>query len=114
MSTDESAQVTASQDPAGVVRLSVNLAPDVAAVFRELCDATDLSATDGIRAAIVSWRDVHAMAGRGLDKSTATQAAQEWLANYHGSIDATALLMAFAAGFRLAAAGAAGSQDKGE
>lgn len=57
LTDDDSGRATrkASRD---VVRLSVNLAPDVAATFRDLCHAKRISITEGVRRAIAIWRFV--------------------------------------------------------
>jgi len=47
--------------PDSIVRLTVNLAPSVANALRDLCDASGVTITEGVRLAIVAWRDQEAL-----------------------------------------------------
>ena len=42
----------------GAIRLSVNLATDVAAALRGLCEAKNISITEGVRRSVAVWKFV--------------------------------------------------------
>lgn len=48
-----------------VVRLSINLAPDVAKTLKELAKSKNISITEAVRRAIAVWRFMEAETGRG-------------------------------------------------
>ena len=61
--------MSSEQQPRQVVRLSVNMHPDVARQFKELGKRADLNATDSVRRAIGLWKvvsDAHAEGERVL------------------------------------------------
>ncbi|MFE3447072.1 hypothetical protein ACFXNW_28905 [Nocardia sp. NPDC059180] len=56
---------TAAQGRADVVRLSINLAPDVAAVLRGWAERKRISATEAVRRAIAVWNFIETEKDKG-------------------------------------------------